>query len=210
MVPWNISLKVQTQRRPTDDWVRYQLINELDSLMERGGDRRSEQAKSKGSQEPIETRHSTSAERTAALVGCSATTVKRARRIRKEGTPSMLEALKNREMTISQVEKAIVEKAKAKEGTGEESSVGESKNSMVHLTDENLAVLEQLDGTLHHHVNKAVSWYIRLAPQTGDASQRKSNPMVSWMTRIPDTNIISGTAGPRKSQRQRAALHIGG
>lgn len=152
--------KVQTQRRPTDDWVRYQLIIELDSLMERGGDRRSEQAKSKGSQEPIETRHSTSAERTAALVGCSAATVKRARRIRKEGTPSMLEALKNREMTISQVEKAIVEKAKAKEGTGEESPVGDNKNSMVHLTDENLAVLEQLDGTLHHHVNKAVSWYI--------------------------------------------------
>ncbi|MFH1112950.1 MAG: hypothetical protein V1792_03430, partial [Pseudomonadota bacterium] len=38
---------VQTHRRPTDDWVLYRLISEFDSLMQRGGDRRSEDAKSK-------------------------------------------------------------------------------------------------------------------------------------------------------------------
>ena len=71
---------LQTKRRPTDDWVRYQLITELDKLMDRGGDRRSDQAKSKGPRVPIETTYSSSAERTAALVGCSARTVKRARK----------------------------------------------------------------------------------------------------------------------------------
>ena len=76
--------KVQTQRRSTDDWVRYQLICELDSLMERGGDRRSEQAKSNPPDGGIETRRTTSAKRTAALVGCSERAVERARRIQKE------------------------------------------------------------------------------------------------------------------------------
>ncbi len=153
--------KVQTQRRPTDDWVRYQLICEIDSLMDRGGDRRSEQAKSKSSQEPIETKYANSAERTAALTGTSPATVKRARRINRDGWPSLLEAMQNREMTITQAEKAIAEKAKTGPITEEELQVEENKKPMVQLTDANFEVLEQLDETVHYHVNKAVRMYIR-------------------------------------------------
>jgi len=50
--------------------------------MDRGGEWRSEHAKSKGPHGPIERKHATSPERTAGLVGYGAGTVKRARRIR--------------------------------------------------------------------------------------------------------------------------------
>lgn len=155
--------KVQTHRRPTDDWVRYKLIIELDSLMDRGGDRKSEQAKSKGSQDPIEIKYSNSAERTAALVGCSPTTVKRARRINRDGWPSLLEAMQNRVMTITQAEQAIAKKAKAEaeQRNGEQDSDAESENSLVHVEGEYREILSQVEGTLHEHVNKAVRMYIR-------------------------------------------------
>lgn len=161
--------KVQTHRRPTDDWVRYQLIIELDSLMDRGGDRRSEQAKSKGSQDPIETKSSTSAERTGALVGCSPSTVKRARRINREGWPSLLEALKKGEKTITQAEKAIAEKIKGEAGqsNGEQASDAESENSLVHVESEYREILSQVEGTLHEKVNKACKMYIWWLRQKG-------------------------------------------
>jgi DNA-binding transcriptional MerR regulator len=163
------AMNLQAKRRTTDDWVLFQLIERFDSLMERGGDRRSEQAKSKGPAGPTETKHATSAERTAALVGCSPRKVKRARRIRKDGTSEILEALKNREMTISQAENAIIKKAQAEaeNNTGEQSSDAESENSLVHIEGEYREILSPLEGTLHHHVNIAVSWYIRWLRRQG-------------------------------------------
>jgi ParB-like chromosome segregation protein Spo0J len=148
---------VQTKRRPTDDWVLYRLISELDSLMDRGGDRRSDEAKSKRSTDPVETQYKNSALRTAALVGTSDTTVKRARRIRKEGKPDILEALKNRKMTISQAARAIAKKGQCNEA---KTPVTQNQEGMVQLTDENLAALKELSGTRHEHVNEAVKQYI--------------------------------------------------
>jgi hypothetical protein len=165
--------KVQTHRRPTDDWVLYQLITELDCLMERGGDRKSEQAKSKGPDGPLETRHATSAERTAALVGCSGRTVKRARRIRKDGTAEILEALKNREMTINQAEQAVASKDKTHHKTETEPSFVESENCLVQVNDEYRGVLSQVEGTLHEHVNKAVKMYIRWLRDKGRLPEKK-------------------------------------
>lgn len=171
--------QVQTQRRPTNDWVRYQLIEELDSLMERGGDRRSDQAKSEPPRGGLEKPKQSSAERTAALVGTSPRTVERARRIRKDGWPSLMDALKNGEMTISQAEKAIIKRAAAGNKTAEESpvpeeepQVEENKKPMVHLTDANFEVLEQLDETVHYHTNKAVRMYIRWCRRTGKLPEK--------------------------------------
>jgi hypothetical protein len=165
--------KVQTQRRPTDDWVLYQLITELDNLMERGGDRRSDQTKSKGPDGPLEKRHATSAERTAALVNCSARTVKRVRRIKKDGTPEILRALRDRKMTINQAEQAIAERAKANQNTETESSVDEKEIAKVQINDEYRDVLSQMDGTLHEHVNKAVRMYIRWLRDRGRLSKEE-------------------------------------
>ncbi len=148
---------VQTKRRPTDDWVLYRLISELDSLMDRGGDRRSDEAKSRRSTDPVETQYKNSAKRTAALVGTSDTTVKRARRIRKEGKPEILEALKNRKMTISQAARAIANKGQCNEAKAQ---VTQNQEGMVQLNAENLAAIRELGGTRHEHVNEAVRQYI--------------------------------------------------
>ena len=152
--------KVQTHRRPTDDWVRYQLILELDSPMERGGDRRSEQAKSKGSQDPIEIKYANSAERTAALTGTSPATVKRARRIKKAATREILEAMKKGTMSITQAANAIADEVKAKQ-TALEAPAAERPEGMVQIDGKYRAILTQVEGTLHEHVNKAVRMYIR-------------------------------------------------
>jgi ParB-like chromosome segregation protein Spo0J len=166
---------VQTKRRPSDDWVLYQLISELDNLKPRGGDRRSEQAKSKGSQDPNETEYSSSAQMTGALVGTSASTVKRARSIAKNGTPEIIEALKNRKMTISQAAKAIVGKPRTKAKKEGELTAAPNEDAKVQLTDENLAGLKDLGGNRHSHVNKAVREYLERELRTREALEHKDS-----------------------------------
>ena len=86
--------------------------------------------------------------------------VKRARRINREATPEILEALENRKMTISKAEEAIGDTAKAKKKTRVRPPAAQDREGMVQLNDENLAGLKALGGTLHSHVNAAVENYI--------------------------------------------------
>ena len=171
----------QAQRRTTDDWVRLQLLRELDSLYDRGGDRRSEAAKSKGPVGPNETNYKNSAERTGSLVGWSARKVKRGRRIIREATPDILEALKNRKMTIAGAEKAIIKKAKPEADNKTDSKDIETRREpvMVALTEENVAALRELGKTLHFHVNAAVAEYIeRLGEAAGLTEERDQDDQV--------------------------------
>lgn len=165
---------VQAKRRSTDDWVRLRLLSELDKLWDRGGDRRSEGAKSKGPVGPNETNYKNSAERTGSLIGWSARQVKRGRRINKDATPEILEALKNHKMTIGQADKRIAEKAKAKKQTTEESQAKENKVAMVALSDENLAALEELGGNRYIVVNKAVAEYLARELKKRERSEAES------------------------------------
>ena len=183
--------QVQTHRRPTDDWVRLQLIRELDRPMERGGDRRSEQAKSKGPDGPLEKKHSTSAERTGALVGCSARMVKRARRILKDDSPEILKAIENHEMTISQAENAIIKKAQAEAAKkyGEQASDAEEQSSadfpvpeeeslMDHLTENNRSDLNDVGGDPYHHVNRALRGYFSYLRKSGRFPEKEQSDAV--------------------------------
>jgi hypothetical protein len=68
--------------------------------MERGGDRRSEDAKSIMTGVIIDRDLSTSARRTASLLGCNYKKVEKIRKVRKDGTPELQEALKNDKMSI--------------------------------------------------------------------------------------------------------------
>ncbi|MGB6064763.1 MAG: hypothetical protein WBG50_08130 [Desulfomonilaceae bacterium] len=149
---------VQAKRRHTDQWVLYQLIIAVDSPMDRGGDRRSDEAKSKGPNGPIEMQWRNSAQRTAFIVKTNETTVKRARRIHREGTPEIIQGLRERKMTISQAEKAIIN-AKTKK-TDAESEVIQNKDNLVSLTDDNLAALKKLGGNRHDLVNTAVAEFV--------------------------------------------------
>jgi hypothetical protein len=151
-------VKSQILRRPNDQGVRFRLFECIDSPLERGGDRRSEQAKSKPPNGGIEKGRSPSAQRTADLVGWTVRMVERARRVRDQGTSEILEAVRNNKMSLSKAEKAIADQAKETSDT--EPPVPQNEDGMVHLTDENLAGLKELGGNRHSHVNTAVEQYI--------------------------------------------------
>jgi hypothetical protein len=153
-------VKRQLKRRKNDAWVRYQMIIAVDSLMDRGGDRRSEDAKSKTPGGVIETKGITSSERTAKMVGCGPRTVDRVRKIRKAGTPEILEALKNRKMTITEAEEAIDGKAKDKKRTKKAELKEIRKAAEKLLNEDNLAGIDSLGGDLAYHANKAVEEYL--------------------------------------------------
>ncbi len=161
----------QTHRRPTDDWVLYGLITELDRLMQRGGDRRSEDAKSKPPYGGFENSRSPSAHRTAALLRCPARTVERARRIRKHGTEEILKALKKRTINIYQADKAIAEKATGVSNTPPAPPTNETRDDMVQLTPENLDGLNKLGRNRHKVVNTAVREFLARELQESDASE---------------------------------------
>lgn len=152
------AMNLQAKRRTTSDWVLFQLIGRFDKLMAQGGDRRSEQAKSNPPRGGLENKKQTSAERTAATVGCSPRTVERARRIRKKGTTDLIEALKNGK-TMSQVENIIAQREKAEKETEEESQVEKKESLLDRLTDANRSDLMEVGGDLYVHVNRALKGY---------------------------------------------------
>ncbi len=153
-------VKRQLKRRKNDAWVRYQMIIAVDSLMDRGGDRRSEDAKSKTPGGVIETKGMTSSERTARMVGCGPRTVDRVRKIRKAGKPEILAALKNRKMTITEAEEAIGRKTKDKKAAQKAELKRIRKAAEKLLNEDNLAGIDSLGGYLVYHANKAVAEYI--------------------------------------------------
>jgi len=152
-------VKRQLKRRKNDPWVRYQMILAVDSLMDRGGDRRSEDAKSKTPGGVTQTKGMTSAQRTAKLVGCGPRTVDRVRKIRKAGTPEILEALKNRKMTITEAEEAVgIPKDKKKARKAEDKKIKKAAEKLIN--GDNLSEIDSLGGDLAYHINKAVAEYV--------------------------------------------------
>jgi ParB-like chromosome segregation protein Spo0J len=153
-------VKRQLKRRKNDPWVRYQMIIAVDGVMERGGDRRSEDAKSKTPGGVIEKKGMTSAERTAKLVDCGPRTVDRVRRISKAGKPEILDALKNRKMTITQADEAIGRKTEDKKASQKAELKKIRKAAEKLLNEDNLAGIDSLGEGLVYHVNKAVAEYV--------------------------------------------------
>jgi len=85
---------LQAKRRTTTDGALYRLCEPYDRLMDRGGDRRSEEAKSKITHTILDSAYSTSSRGTAQLLGCNYSKVDKIRKIRKDGTPEIKEAAK--------------------------------------------------------------------------------------------------------------------
>jgi hypothetical protein len=95
-------MSLQAKRRTTTDGALYRLSEQYDRLMERGGDRRSEDARSTPPCGGIDPGRSASARFTASLIECNFRKVEKMRKIRKDGTPELQEAVKNGEMSIPQ------------------------------------------------------------------------------------------------------------
>ncbi len=95
-----LCIDFQTARRSTSDGVIFSLTEKFDTLMQRGGDRRSGVAKSKIANAIVEKEPTSSAKDTATLIGCHYTKVDRTRTIRKYGSLEIQEAVRKDQMTI--------------------------------------------------------------------------------------------------------------
>jgi hypothetical protein len=94
------AMSLQAKRRTTTDGALYRLSEQYDRLMEPG--RRSEAEKELPTRVGNYDGRSASARFTASLLGCNYKKVEKIRKIRKDGTPELQEAVKNGEMSIPQ------------------------------------------------------------------------------------------------------------
>jgi hypothetical protein len=153
------TISLQTDRRKTDDRVKFRLVERFDSVIKRGGDRRSEKAKEKLQDGGKGTGRSASAHRTAARLGLKTRTVERIRTILRRGSPEIQDAVrngkkyKNRYLTINSAHNMITGQGKRK-----------TTAITVSVKNENLEALKALGGRRDHHINLAIERYIENLP----------------------------------------------
>ena len=133
------AIQLQSNRRNMTDAELVTCIETLDKRKPRGGDRRSEEAKSKASSDAIEKSGSKSAADTAKLLGISTSKVERTRSVLSNGDPETIEAVKNNEMSINKAcQKTRKERSKQKKTnkTKPNSSTENSKQEAIDVCQE--------------------------------------------------------------------------
>ncbi len=130
------AVKLQRNRRNMTDAEIIAVIEAIDRKKPRGGDRRSEEAKSKKSSDTIEKSGSKSAAGTAEKLGVSTTKVDRTRCVLNHGDPETIEAVKNGEMLINQACQETREKKSKRNKTNKTKPNSSTKNSKREATDE--------------------------------------------------------------------------
>ena len=141
------AISLQMERRPSKDGTLYRLCEQFDTLQKRGGDRRSEKAKSNLTGVRIEKTRSVSARKTADLIGCNYGKVDKIRKIRRDGTPEIQDAVRNDKMSINKAFGMIREKELGTDET-KRNSAAFMKGARVVFTEENLGRLKELRGDL--------------------------------------------------------------
>jgi hypothetical protein len=155
------AVSLQAQRRFSTDGAFYRMCETYDSLTARGGDRRSDEAKSMLKRVSIDRGRSASARMTAKLIGCHFSKVDKIRRIRRDGWPEIQEAVANDEMTIHKAYKQIRDMELGIDDNGKRQAAAHIKAAKTLLSEENFAALDQLGGNLGGYVNKALEMYRR-------------------------------------------------
>lgn len=152
-------------------------IEALDKRKPRGGDRRSEKAKSKASDDAIEKPGKSAAE-TANLLGISTTKVERNRSVLKNGDPETIEAVKNGEISANEAYQKTRKNRKktrteseptnaAKKAIDEVQELEKAEESEkypdygpVFLSVEHFGALRELGGCTDEHVANAIEAYL--------------------------------------------------
>ena len=153
------AISLQMERRPSKDGTLYRLCERFDALQKRGGDRRSEKAKSKMPDGIFDRGAPPSARQTAALIGCNYRKVDKIRRIRRDGTPEIQDAIRNDKMSINKAFGMIREKELGTDET-KTNSRAFMKGAKVVFSEDNLDRLTELGGDLQAHANAAIEEYI--------------------------------------------------
>ncbi|MEW6351611.1 MAG: hypothetical protein AB1646_21380 [Thermodesulfobacteriota bacterium] len=157
------AMSLQSKRRSTKDGALYRLAGQYDRLTERGGDRRSEEALSMLTRVSVDGGRSASARRTATLLGCNYKKVDKIRKIRKDGTPEIQEAVKNDKMSINRAYQLIrrMEKGLRMDDEGPAKVADAQVRALqVVLTEKNFAGLNALGSDLPALVNSAIEEFI--------------------------------------------------
>ncbi len=128
------AIKLQRNRRNMTDAEITACIQTLDKKKPRGGDRRSEEAKSKASGDAIEKSGSKSAAQTADILGISTSKVEKTRSVLNNGDPETIEAMKNGDMSINKAcQKTRKERSKQKKKTNAKPLTNNSKEDATEV-----------------------------------------------------------------------------
>jgi ParB-like chromosome segregation protein Spo0J len=186
------AIMLQQNRRNMSDADTLVCVAALDSRRMRGGDRRSEEAKSKASSDAIENAPSKSAAETAEVMGISTTKVERTRTLLDHGDPETIDEVKNGKKSINKATKEIREKRKKKasndkpkakkseaasmptshpqsvsEDTPAEEQPADTGVRKVSISDDLYGGLKELGGAIEDHVAVAIEQYLeRISEET--------------------------------------------
>jgi len=155
------AINLQTRRRITTDGALYRLCDQFDRLMDRGRPRKGEETGELTSRVVNFVGPSASARRTASLIGCHYRKVDKIRKIRRDGTLQIQEAVRNDKLTINKAYKLIRDMELGKDEGTDKVSVALVKAAKVLFNEENFAILKELGGDLSSHANRAAELYIR-------------------------------------------------
>jgi hypothetical protein len=153
------AIKLQQNRRNMSDADIMVCVALVDSKRHRGGDRRSEQAKSKPKSDGNENSRSASAKKTADKIGTSARKVEKARTVLTKGAPEIVDAVKKNEMSIHKAYQEVQKKAGKK--SDEKIKVNPEKHYVI--PEDLLADLEDLGGLIDEHIDVAITPYLGLS-----------------------------------------------
>jgi ParB family chromosome partitioning protein len=181
------AINLQRNRRNMTDADIMVCVAVLDSRQIRGGDRRSEEAKSKASSDAIENAPSKSAAQTAELLGTSTSKVERCRTVMQNGDPETIEEVKQGKKSINRAATELREKRKGeakskaktkktekkeipnsppviKQAVSEKENTGnsdpESTTRLVKISQELFDELASMGKTVEYHVNRAIEEYL--------------------------------------------------
>jgi hypothetical protein len=190
------AINCQTKRRVTTDGALYRLCEQFDRLMKCGGDRKSEDAKSRmqrckldrgrKSEESKELMTgvinyrgpSASAKKTAHLIGCHYRKVDKIRRIRKDGWLEIQQAVRNDEITINKAYDLIrkTEIGEDDEKSARKLTVGQIKMLKTVCGEEIITELEGYSDDLRSYLVAAMKQYLHGLRENGrDEDSAHSN-----------------------------------
>jgi len=152
------AIKLQQNLRNMTDADILVCVALLDSKRPRGGDRRSEQAKSKPSIDGNENSRSASAKKTAEKVGTGTRKVEKARTVLGKGDPETVAAVKSGKMSINKACQEVQKKA----GKKSDEKINEIQVQHYVIPEDLLAQLEELGGLIDEHVYVAITAYLDL------------------------------------------------
>src|SRR5208283_4851998 len=155
------AINLQQNRRNMTDGDILVCVALLDSKRPRGGDRRSEQAKSKPSSDGNGNSRSASAKKTADKIGTSSRKVEKARSVLGKGDPDAIAAVQGNEVSINKAYQEVQKKI------GKESyeKINEIQEQHYVIPEDLLTDLQELGGLIDEHIDVAITGYLNFVPE---------------------------------------------